>query len=227
MKSIPITSQSAAVSTPSELKDASAMIAADLNHMSVVERESVFFDVHGVSGAVEESSEMLRRSLAELDLKVSKIRNKEAYDIAEAQNPRYVTDQDFRLQFLRSVKFDTSWAAKKMVQFFEMKLELFGDDRLTKDITLDDLDDKSISCLESGLCTTLPLKDRAGRAIVCWTVKLRGKFSIESKVSIICGKGGVATTTRTTSQSAAVSSMFYRSFEYYSTILWPLSQMKT
>ena len=166
-----------------DLRDAGVVIAEELNHMSLEERESVFFDVHGVSDAVEESSEMLAKCLAEVDSKISKIRSKEAYDIAEAQNPSYVADHNLRLQFLRSVKFDTSWAAKKIVRFFDLKLDLFGNERLTKTITLDDFDDETMSCLQSGLCTILPLKDRAGRAIVCWSVKLRGSISIECRVS--------------------------------------------
>ena len=123
--------------------------------------------------------------LAELDEKISKIRDKDAYNIAQSQNPRYVADRAFRLPFLRSVKFDTNWAAKKIVAYFGIKMDLFGRDRLTREITLDDFDDQATSCLQSGLCTILPLKDTAGRAVICWTVKFRGSFSTDTKVSYI------------------------------------------
>ena len=164
------------------LKDAAKLIAEDLRRMSILEREKVLFGVHGVSDAMEESLEMTAKCLTELDTKISKIRFKEAYTFAELRNPSYVNDRNFRLHFLRSVKFDTSWAAEKLVRFFELKLELFGGDMLTKDITLDDFDEETTAVMESGLCTILPLKDRAGRAIGCWTIKLRGHFSLESRV---------------------------------------------
>ena len=174
---------------PKDSEDASAMIAADLNRLSLEERERVFFDIHGIAVAEEESSEMLTRCLSELDARISAIRDKQAYNLALSQNPSYVTDQTFRLHFLRSAKFDTSSAAKKMIGFFKIKMDLFGVDKLTKDITLDDLDESTLSCLESGVCTVLPLKDRAGRVVFCWTVKLSGTSSIESRVSrLYCGE---------------------------------------
>ena len=163
------------------------MVAEDLQKMSVTERENVFFDVHGVSGTVEESEELLSKFLAELDAKISQFRIKNAYNVAEAQDPFYVSRRSFRLRFLRSTKFDTSWAAEKVVRFFEMKRDLFGESLLTKDITLDDLDGETLASLESGLVTILPLNDPAGRAIICWTTKFRGSFTLESKVSLPAG----------------------------------------
>ena len=180
------------MSPPQSVPDVDAIIAQDLNQMSLGEREQVFFDVHGVSNGVAETEEMIARSLAELDDNLNRIRSKEAYLIAEAQDKEYVSNRKMRLKFLRSmtVCYDPNFTAKKIVRFFEMKRELFGTDKLTKDITLCDLEKEDLACLESGLCHILPLRDRAGRAILSWTIKLRADFSLQSRVStpLVLGK---------------------------------------
>ena len=159
------------------------LIAEQMRKMSVSDREAFYFDIHGISETVvEESSERLAQSLTEFDQEISKIPSKEAYRLAESQNRSYVLDRSLRLKFLRYTKFDAKWASESFVQFFEIKLELFGPDKLTRHITLGDLDEEDMACLESGVCTILPLRDRAGRAILCWTAKLRAKFSVQSRV---------------------------------------------
>ena len=172
----------------SSLPDADAVIADQLNQMSSVDREKVFFDVHGVSAdtVVEETPELIEKSLAELDATIlADHRTREAYTMAETFNRDYVSNRLFRLQFLRAVKFDVQWAADKIIQFFEIKLGLFGPEKLVEEITLNDLDEEDLACLESGLCTILPLRDRAGRATICWTGKLRSTFSMQSRVRIL------------------------------------------
>lgn len=171
---------------PESFRDADSMIAQEMNKMSLKEREMAFFDVHGVSGerSVEEDMEMVSRSLLELDTIISQTRRKDAYDMAESKNKDFVSDREFRLRFLRATEFNVSWAAEKLIKFFEMKLDVFGPDKLTKDITREDLDDDDIACLESGICQILPLRDRAGRAIVCWMSRLRAGTSVQSRVRV-------------------------------------------
>ena len=171
----------------SSFPDADFIFAEQLKRMSPEDREVLQFDIHGIRETmVEETPELLARSLEEFDSKLSKYRGKDAYQMAEAQNSRYVSDRNFRLKFLRCTKFDASWALDKFVKFFEIKLECFGPDKLTKEITLEDLDDSDIKCLESGICTLLPLRDRAGRAIICWTVKFNSdSFSLKNKVGLM------------------------------------------
>ena len=56
-------------------------------------------------------------------------------------------------------------AAKRVVKHFETKFNLFGPDRIGKDITLEDLDEHDMESLTSGGVQPLPGKDRGGRAI--------------------------------------------------------------
>ena len=158
------------------------LLTKELNHLSSTEREEVLYDVHGVSNVVEETPEFVARRLEDLNVNICKTRDKAAYDLAEALNKEFVQDRRLRLQFLRSCAFDASWAADRMVRHFEVKQSLFGSDKLAKEITLEDFSKEDIACLESGFGTILPLRDRAGRAVVCFTSCLRYGHSVESRV---------------------------------------------
>jgi hypothetical protein len=147
-------------------EDMDAFIAAELNNLSIIERENILQDIHGVSDIVDEEPEFVVRRLAELNTEVTMIKNKPAYLQAKAQNPEYVSNLDFRLMFLRAEYFIPKDAAIRLVAFFEAKLELFGSEKLTKTILLSDMDKNDIGCLETGYSQLLPGRDRAGRALV-------------------------------------------------------------
>jgi hypothetical protein len=146
-------------------EDMDALLVAELNKLSIIEREHVLQDIHGVSDIVDEEPEFVARCLAELNTEVTMIDNKPAYLQAKAQNPEYVSNLDFRLMFLRADSFIPKLAAIRLVAFFEAKLELFGTEKLTKTILLSDMDKDDIGCLETGYSQLLPGRDRAGRAL--------------------------------------------------------------
>ena len=154
--------------------DMDALIARDLNSMSLQDREEVFFDLHGVSPPVTETSELIIRSLAELQDSIAKTTIKPAYELAQASNEEYVKNPKFLLKFLRAERFDVHKAASRLLLFFECKMELFGSEKLTQEITIDDLGEGGVAVLESGFITLLPLRDRAGRCVFCMTSRLRG-----------------------------------------------------
>jgi hypothetical protein len=83
--------------------------------------------VHGVSEAVAETSESILKSLQEIDLEISKIHPKAAYDRANEQNenPGYANNPKFLLKFLRAANFDSKSAAERVVRFLDKKLRLF------------------------------------------------------------------------------------------------------
>jgi hypothetical protein len=60
-------------------------------------------------------------------------------------------------------------AAERMVRHFDEKLKLFGDDLLSRDIQLSDLEDSELETLQRGAVQLLPLRDRADRTVVCLT----------------------------------------------------------
>jgi hypothetical protein len=87
-------------------KDNDAAIAAELNKLSLHERETILHDLHGVSDAVKENSELVKRSLYEMETYLA------FQNSALAQNPAYVQDFKLRLMFLRSEQFQVPAAAE-------------------------------------------------------------------------------------------------------------------
>jgi hypothetical protein len=154
----------------------SAMLAKEMNQLSVEERERILEDIHGIARAVfDEPLDQVKNSLALLELELSKItlRNKAAFDIAQLQSKEYVSSEKLRMMFLRAESFDAYKAASHMVRFFDEKYKLFGAEKLTKDIVLADLDPDDIIALEKGFYQVLPEKDCAGRKVICFFPKLK------------------------------------------------------
>eukprot|EP00536_Pseudo-nitzschia_multiseries_P003775 jgi/Psemu1/186608/e_gw1.59.6.1 len=89
-----------------------------------------------------------------------------AYRLALSLSPSYVRNPAFRLMFLRSTEGDAKKAAKRLTRHFKTKLRLFGEDRLVRDIVLDDLDDDDMESLRSGGFQVLPQRDAAGRSVL-------------------------------------------------------------
>ena len=147
---------------PNELH---ALLAKEMAKLSLTEREQVYHDVHGVADVIDETPEMLSRSLEKLEDEICKIPNKATYELAMLQNEEYVSNRDFRLRFLRADRFNIKQAAHRMVRHFEVKLEFFGKEMLARDIRLKDLNADDIKVMESGFAQLCPLRDRAGRAI--------------------------------------------------------------
>ena len=159
------TKESAVPIIPSE-KEADALLAQELSKLSTEEREKVYDDIHGVSAPLHEDEDQIARLLNELEMEVNCIHEKTSYELALALNRNYVQNRKFRVMFLRADAYDPKAAAKRMVAFFQQKLEYFGADKLVKDITLQDLNDDDIDSLESGLIQKLQDKDRAGRTVL-------------------------------------------------------------
>jgi hypothetical protein len=144
--------------------------ADEMNCMSLKERETILHDIHGVSDDVEETPEFVTKMLQEMEDYIQMQRHNpsatRAYNLAESQNPQYVQDSTLRWTFLRAAGFDPEAAANRFVAFFEQKEELFGAEKLCKDIALDDLTQDDVEFLGNGAWQLLPTRDRAGRAVI-------------------------------------------------------------
>ena len=172
-----------------------ALLVQEMNQLSMREREQVFFDVHGVSDVIEESPDFVNPKLSELKTvvlsKMANVKNpfvKMAFREAQTQGLDPLSDSHFLLKFLRADRFQVQQAANRILQFFEEKQKLFPEkNKLTKEITLEDMTTEDIDCLESGICTILPLPDSAGRIVLCWTINLRRLgTSLTSRVGWVC-----------------------------------------
>lgn len=147
-------------------QEAEALLSGALYGFSVEDRDQALADVHGVTSSAALDNEFIANRLAQLDQTISDCRSKSAYLRAKIQDPEYVNNRKFRLQFLMAENFHPQAAAERLILFFESKLVLFGPEMLTRDVTLDDLGGVDIKSLEHGLVQRLLGKDHAGRPVV-------------------------------------------------------------
>ena len=169
--------------------DFDALIASELNKMTMKEREEAMFDLHGVSEVMEEAPDMVARKFEQLESILAKKRSNEkaaAYNLAASMSPDYVQNRKFLFMFLRADRFHAKKAAHRVISHFRKKLELFGASKLCKDMTLEDLDPSAMKVLETGHCTLLPARDRADRLIIyCDGPRRRYKDPID-QVRLLC-----------------------------------------
>lgn len=163
--------------TPEEMD---ALISSEMCKLSVKEREKILEDVHGVGEVNEEDPSFISSCLDDLANHLLTRKQGTAYAIAESMSKQYVSDKDFYMMFLRAEEYDPSDAAERMIRFFELKKELFGVEKLVKDITLGDLSEDDMYSLESGCAQVSPRTDRAGRAILVFVQKIRRFKRIEN-----------------------------------------------
>ena len=158
----------------------------ELNSLSTAERGQVWADMFGTSferngdtgskyevyeanpddETIEASLEMLRTELSLLaDNTLPE--NRAAYEQALELSPDYVTNKQFQLSFLYADKFNVKAACKRLIGHFQVKRELFGESKLGRDITLDDLSPKELEIYRKGeFVRFLPTMDSANRPIV-------------------------------------------------------------
>ena len=148
-----------------------ALIASEMSRLSVEERERVYDDVHGVGTFNEEDPSFIGSCLDDLANHLLTQKQGTAYAIAESMSKQYVSDKDFCMMFLRAEEYDPSDAAERMIRFFEFKKELFGVEKLVKDIALDDMDEDDMHFLGNGYCQVSPYTDTAGRTIFVFIQK--------------------------------------------------------
>ena len=158
-------------------KDLGDEFISELNKLSIQERDGAIHDLHGVNSISEEDPELIRTSLDSFasELNAIPVREKQAYLLAKEQSHEHVTNEKFLLMFLRANQFNPKAAAARFIGFFQFKTELFGKDKLGRDIRVDDLNEEDMVCLESGFAQILNARDRADRAIF-FLVPMGGKY---------------------------------------------------
>ena len=142
---------------PKTLIDAERVITEELYDMTLEEREEAVHDVHGVAKEVLENPEMIQYHLhlLEQELQLPRYHNhsssssaSEAFHIAMNQNSEYV--RGMYLVFLRCELFDVRQTAERLMKHFDFKRQLWGSEKLGRDITLNDFNAEDRQCLESG-----------------------------------------------------------------------------
>jgi hypothetical protein len=157
---------------------ADTVIAQQLSRLTMREREQVYYDLHGVRDEAPETPMLLYEAVEKMKQQLQQVVAQGAavaYEQAVQQNPFYCHKTGFLTKFLRAESLDPSQAALRIARYFDNKLELFGADKLTKDITQDDFEGgaNDTDTLYNGQLQILPERDRAGRAIAICTPAAR------------------------------------------------------
>mmetsp|Transcript_4294 Transcript_4294/g.10029 ORF Transcript_4294/g.10029 Transcript_4294/m.10029 type:complete len:347 (+) Transcript_4294:57-1097(+) len=153
--------------TEEERKNKKAMddlLSEALKKLTFEEREEHQEVLHGVNDLVFEDDTFLNSALQELESHLANTKSGSVYEMAESIDAAYVNDKAFRVMFLRANEYDAKSTADQMFRFFDLKNQLFGTDKLVKDITIEDLDDDDIACLKAGWIQ-LAGRDRSGRQV--------------------------------------------------------------
>ena len=110
-----------------QVDETDALLAMEFNQLSIDARERVFEEVHGITQIADETQpNFLQDSLVKLDAEIKNIKERWHYDRAHFLCPSRVRDINFRLMFLRADNFHPRNAARRIVQHFTYKAELFG-----------------------------------------------------------------------------------------------------
>eukprot|EP00538_Stauroneis_constricta_P011329 CAMPEP_0119553734 /NCGR_PEP_ID=MMETSP1352-20130426/6412_1 /TAXON_ID=265584 /ORGANISM="Stauroneis constricta, Strain CCMP1120" /LENGTH=637 /DNA_ID=CAMNT_0007600195 /DNA_START=15 /DNA_END=1924 /DNA_ORIENTATION=- len=155
--------------------DPSSILAHKMDEMTLEERCRVYEDIHGVNPVLEETESFLAAKLDDLDMELAMIKTKPAYDHAKQLNGAYITNKQLRACFLRCSDFDSRKAAKHLVGWCELKMELFGPVVMGRDLRMSDLCPISRDMLETGVHQFLRKKDSAGRLVICG-IKLKTEY---------------------------------------------------
>jgi len=142
------------------------VIVQGMTHLSFEELQRVQEELHGVPAIIQKEEEELDTLLESFKYHCGRLKRGTAYEIAESVDKNYVCDRNFQLMFIRSNRYDPKASAEQAMRFLEMKMKLFGKDKVAKDITLSDLDDDDKSSLLAGSFQVLKYPDSSGRRIL-------------------------------------------------------------
>ena len=142
-------------------------IAKEMNALSVEERNEVYDDIHGCPSTKDEIRLEIFKLCKQMDTTISQMPaiQKKSYNKALLLCPTLKYDIVWKVMFLRADQYSPSKAARRLVKYYDMKHELWGDDLLVKRITLDDLTENDLHWNRIGFQNVLPIKDQAGRPI--------------------------------------------------------------
>ncbi len=212
------------------------LIAEDFTNLSFQDRNAINEEMHGVTSlSPVETPAMVADAIHRMSLEIEAISQKPSYDRSQHWNSNsptmgidctqsiydyntetlsagthstYVNTLDFRLRFLRAELFDTRKAAKRLVTFLDVVMDLYdgNDELLRRPIGLNDLkskEDKDI--LKSGIYQLLPFRDRSGRRVIAMVPDMEIIPCIRRRVS--CNLSRVESSREVTMVYIACSSL--------------------
>jgi hypothetical protein len=166
------------------------LIARSMLGLSPAEREQHTHELHGLAEEIKETPALIRQSLNEMEGQLQhKLRQKttsghaiQAYERALAKDKKYVSNDDFRLKFLRADRFNPLLAAERLLLYFEEKEDMFGTDLLTTDIRMEHLGEHGMDAMNRGGIQILPERDAAGRVVILTIFKVQKSTNDEDLI---------------------------------------------
>jgi hypothetical protein len=135
--------------------------------LSGSQQQQVLSDLYGSEEVIEETPQFLKEVLENLSAELeSYSENKDIITKVKSCIPSPLDNDDLMLKFLRAEKYSPKLAARRTIKHFEKKLDLFGVEKLGKQITLDDLGHEDLETLRSGGFQPIPSFDSGGRVIL-------------------------------------------------------------
>eukprot|EP00934_Nitzschia_sp_Nitz4_P000476 Nitzschia sp. Nitz4//scaffold72_size95085//141//1508//NITZ4_004741-RA/size95085-processed-gene-0.0-mRNA-1//1//CDS//3329557318//476//frame0 len=153
-----------------DVPKADIQMAQEMARLTRLEREKVYHDIHGISEQIHETNTLIQESLHHMEAAIVSLNDvdKTAYFLALRRDAAFVQNSNFRLRFLRADRFDVTAAARRFIQHFRIKAELFGDKFLAKSITQADMTSQDLDILYNCALYFLPVKDPAGRPVIMY-----------------------------------------------------------
>jgi hypothetical protein len=170
-----------------------SFLGNEMNRLSFQQRNDIQEEIHGVrNSAIEETPELIQEGLGQIIEEIWKLpaSEKEAYvraqELAQQQQrePSYTAKPDFFLRFLRTELWNAKKAAKRLVMFLDLLLELYGVYALQRPIQMADFTDTELKDIKCGQIQLLPFRDRSGRRVLAFVSNMGFDMDPKSKVRV-------------------------------------------
>jgi len=125
-----------------DVEAVSSLLSKEMSQLSLREQYGINKDVKGMNIlASTEPSELVSLGLNALDTQLETVDdNRYYYRLAQKLGSKMVQEKEFRLKFARAEQFDPVKAATRIENYLKIVKKNFGDEFLTRTITLSDLD---------------------------------------------------------------------------------------
>ena len=162
-----------------------SLLAQEMMKLNVEEREKALLDINAVSEPLKEDPGTIKGAVEKLrERLISQSKStRTVYGEALAQNEEVAASEKFLIPFLRCECYDIEQAAARIDRYLNFKKDAYGLESLTKRIRMEDFDDETRACLESGCLQILALNDSAQRPIILCDLPRQVPFSHKSRVS--------------------------------------------
>jgi len=190
---------------PGRSKHAGPATTEKLNAMTPEERIEGLYDLHCVSGIIQETPEFVSKKLEELGTALESRKTpsppsklpgseypnlfKSAFLRVNEKYPEYV--QAIRLRFLRAERFNVPNAAARLLRYAEVKQSFFGENVIGRDLNTGDFTEDDRQYVRTGFIQLFSQRDQKGRGVLMILGKMSAESPIETTVRrfIICCSG--------------------------------------